>query len=896
MADEFEQYVVEGQDSPAGDDFSDYLAPGEGDTTGGKLDAFVEGSKSGLVTSTPTVAGAWAGAKVGAAATRSPYGMVGGAVVGGAAGMMVGAEAKEQLEIGSIDDMPVELRPAYSFGETLTASIPPMLLPFVKAGRPIADTLGQSKTGAFLRGITDFATRNKAAFIASEGSAAVSASVAGATVEAMDPGNTPVKTGAEVAAGMLNPTSHFAKMAPYLTSKVSELVKGFTYEGRKTAAAQVLQDVFERYGEDPQMMARIIATGGLEIDGVKIDSTVAQQTGSKALSAIEGHLSKKSDKFGEESKRMGQDALDAVDNLIIKLNSTGDPTALKIAAELRQQSYREMLTALETDARNATIEAASKITTNTPADKSKISAQAYDALSSSMRLARDAEAKLWSEIPEKMPSQATNLKERFSALKAQLLTGESLPNAESLSLESFIKDLTKNGSDTESLTRFRSLMLNESRKADAAGDPKKSRFFGMLAESALDDLDDSFKNAGPAASAAYQDARAFSFELNEVFTRSFAGKAKAVGRFGERIPPETMLRRAVASGNEISAVHMTDLREATEFMVNKSAGEIGEDEMKTMLDAQDRILRLVASDSLDENGLPNVKKMRTFMKNHAETLERFPSIKDDLNKAMLNSKAMDRVMESVKYTQKQVENTSVFARIAKVENPSSVVRKTLSGPTPVSDLRHMISISKRADEADRAVDGFKTSLFDAVMKNTQSKTGKINPDALRSSLNQPLAAGEPSLIELMVSEGVMDAADVRLTDQMFDAMKNIQTALDAGTALDEVSAASDVLTDAVIGMIGASVGGKVSDASGSSAHPLIVAGASSRAAKEVLKRVPQGRVQEVLIEAMTNRDLMTELLKKSKTPEQKVESAKRIHAYLIQAGIIGLDDQAQGEE
>ena len=65
-----------------------------------------------------------------------------------------------------------------------------------------------------------------------------------------------------------------------------------------------------------------------------------------------------------------------------------------------------------------------------------------------------------------------------------------------------------------------------------AGDHSSARSFNNMAEAILDDLGES---VSPAGKKLYDDARSFTKELHDVFTRSFVGKIQSVGKYGDRI-------------------------------------------------------------------------------------------------------------------------------------------------------------------------------------------------------------------------------------------------------------------------------------------------------------------------------------------------------------------------
>ena len=54
--------------------------------------------------------------------------------------------------------------------------------------------------------------------------------------------------------------------------------------------------------------------------------------------------------------------------------------------------------------------------------------------------------------------------------------------------------------------------------------------------------------------------------------------------------------------------------------------------------------------------------------------------------------------------------------------------------------------------------------------------------------------------------------------------------------------------------------------------------------------MPRAKVQQILVEAMFNPELMQELLRKPITPKQVLQQKRQINAYLIATGIPELEE------
>ena len=128
-----------------------------------------------------------------------------------------------------------------------------------------------------------------------------------------------------------------------------------------------------------------------------------------------------------------------------------------------------------------------------------------------------------------------------------------------------------------------------SRDPDQAG---MERIYSDLAEATMDDMDAAFKAAGDRA---YDEARQFTREMNDTFTRSFVGRATGTGKYGDRVAPEVLLQKALSTGRQAGSLRLQELAEATRFLNQR--GFADDSAYRTMMGAQDQVLRIAAAES-----------------------------------------------------------------------------------------------------------------------------------------------------------------------------------------------------------------------------------------------------------------------------------------------------------
>jgi hypothetical protein len=863
--------------------------------------AAAQGLVGGAIESGGMFAGAVIGGKAGAAAAPflgplAPAAPIVGAIGGGITGLLVGGEARElasEVEIEgipittpSVQDMSPELRPYGYGGEVFGGGLPFAGAPVVaaKMGFRAGETLG----GGWINKIINTAGKAPKSFIAAETSALISASAASGVTEFYSPDSPMLRIGSEIVAGAINPTRHAVTAGKYAASLGRRIYTNLSPSGAETEAAKWLKGVVVASGEDPVLLAKLARE--YEVPGLR--RTIAQKTGSPALAAIEKKLSEYSAKFGNESRQMADDSLDAIRATIKQLHGTGDPRALEAAAQLRATYFKTLLAGRLQAAENEALEAAGKIAKDSPEARSSLSKIAMGAVDEVLTEARAAESELWGKISKDVPTGIDNLIATHAAARADMLQEVSMPPV----VEAFIKRMTKSAKKGDAipvneLVLFRKEALSLAREASHVQKLNDARIYGELAEAALDDMNLAYTAVGGEARMAYDEARVFSRELNDVFTRTFVGKAGAKGKYGPRVPPELALRKAMASGKEAGALQLQELEEATRFLVNRGKGDF--QAYEAMLNAQERVIRLAAADAIDpKTGLVNPTTLSKFVRNNEELLNRFPAARDQLQKAVSSEIIRQDVARSVSGSSRIIDQKAAFAKIVGLESPDTAIGSMLLGKTPAKDLRRTISLAKKG--GPEAVEGLKASVYDLAVRKASSSTGGLDLAQFKEVLFQPVSPGNPSLIEMMQKGGVLGDIDVKLTKRLLDEADKIKAAAKPGTAVEEVGGVTDFLQDLLIRISGSFAAGKVAP-TGEAGHGLIVHAAGSRFAQNIFNKMPVTRVRDVLIEGMKNPEFGALLMTKPKSPAQKFELGAQIHAYLFSALGAGAADVAAPE-
>jgi|GEM_PF-3387399 len=916
---------------PAGEiDFSKYADPAgpKKATAGGAIGAAAQGAGRGVLQGSGALAGGLSGATIGS--TFGPIGTAVGGIGGAVAGAFAGEMASDSVGLPSPQQMSPELRRFGVAGESLGGAVPFAVAPFAAGAaglrsieREVGEvgyTFGTQAVGRFLNSIVNTAMRRPATTAAAEASLATSSATLAGAAESAAPGRQDIRGVAELVGGT-NPVGMSIAASRKAIDIGRRALSSMSPAAMETQAAKRLSEILAVTGEDPVALSRALkASGLLEEEGVS--RTGAQKTGSLALGALENHLARYSRQFGAEAAQMARDSLDATRGLMEGLIKTGDPAAISAAAELRQTYYRKLMTDSIAVAEREALTKAGKIAKDTPDARERLSLQAREALDKSIEASRAAEKGLWEAVDGTRPVATTNLQQTYDEIIADTLPelrGKKMPAV----VRDFLTRVSKEGDgefryDPETMSvlpiegapagtnagemrKLRSELLSMARAASR--DPDQvgmERIYSDLAEAVLDDMDAAFRAGGDTA---YDEARAFTREFNEVFTRTFVGKVTGTGKYGDRVAPEVLLRKALATGKEAGALQMQQLEEATRFL--NTRGFTDDTSYRMMLDAQERIFRLAAADTVDPlTGRISPERVSKFIRDNPTLLSRFPEVKTDMLAAVKSEDRMRQLQNRAKGVEDIIARQGAFSSllgangnpIQRAEAAKKAAQRVLVSGDQEAEITRLINIAKGGGtgrggritiDPKESVAGLKAALYNQMLDNSRDRNGVLNIDQMRQYLTVPTSVGKKPLLAVMQEQGIVDAKEVSSLKQLFDAADNIARSQKPGTAVDIKNSVTDVATATLSRMIGSGAAGSVARMFGSSTPSLIVHGAGARLAEEAMTKIPTGSVNKVLAEAMMDPEKMTLLLSKTDDPAKAAMQARQIHAWLVQSGLIG---------
>ena len=889
-------------------------------TLGEKAGAAGEGFAGGALETVGVIPGAIGGATLGAAVGGPPGAVVGG-LAGAGYGMWAGHTAREGLGLKTPQEMAPEVRKYGVLGESFGGGVAALGTPYgaVAAGY----RLTESVAGKLINSMIDSAKMAPLKFGLVETAKAGSAAYGAMSAESLFPGKVGARMTAEVVGGALNPAALVRAGASHAIGFGNSVLASISEGGRQTAAAKLIADVAAKTGENLDGVYAAYKAAGV-IDSANL--TPAQKTGSMALGALEDYLANFSGKFDLESQNKAREGLDVLRAHINLLTQTGDPAALKAAAEARSVYYRTLIQG-RTDGAMAEAQAAvGKITKDTPEMRAVLSTKVRSILDQSIVDARKAESELWNKWTAAeggKPSGFENLQRQFADEYANVLP-EYRPKRVPGEVQKFLDRVSKTsdggfnydsstftvtqaagkepGSTVGEMYQLRSELLNEARQLSNAGDYSSARSMNNLAEAVLDDLDGALKTTGKAM---YDEARAFTKEFHDSFSRSFVGKAEATGKYGDRIAPELTLRKALASGGEAGALQMGEIENATRFMLTRGLQDPGA--VETVLDAQNRFIRLAASEAIDTTtGVLNVKKLQTFMNNNAQLMNRFPGIKSDLTAALTSTNAAKRIESIGKGQSKLVEEQKVFGKIVNGE-PINIVQKAMLNHFDMNnEMGKIISMvtkgtvgkdGKPVIASQEAVNGLRSSIYAAAISaSTGRNRGEIDLNQVRALLftNPP---NQKSVVQLMEEGGIISNREVGKVKQLFGALDSIQRSQRVATAVEVKEDFTDAATTLFARMLGSNIAVTASRATGSKNPSLIVAGAGARFAEYIMKKMSITTAKQMLVDAISDPSSgkLDIILKQASTmtPKQQLDQITQMNAWAISVGTDIIKQSAQ---
>jgi hypothetical protein len=466
--------------------------------------------------------------------------------------------------------------------------------------------------------------------------------------------------------------------------------------------------------------------------------------------------------------------------------------------------------------------------------------------------------------------------------------------------------------DAYDLIDMRSNMLRIAREMSGKGDVNGARIYGELAESLLDDLAGGAQQvARPEAVDAFNIARRYSQALNDTFTRSFAAQATktapgAVTKTGaEKIPPELLVARAFGSNADVTALRMEELMNASKFIktiyddvVNRFGRDSpqakqlepfyksNKDRPGGTTDALTRVMRLAAADSIDQTtGRLNVEKLNKFVSANKPLLDKF-NITPDLNNAAISENLFRAVTNENSRLMQEAASQAAWAQVLKYEgNPVRALADVIASKTPIKGVQNMAKLA--AQGGPEAVKGLKSTLYDYAFEKAGG-LDNFSPTKFYSIMFDEIRPNGPSIVNIMRTQGLMTAQESNNFKRLIYPMQRIEKSMASKQMLsDEAENLQDMAVTLGLRIMGSGIGRGIQQMTpgGGGGASMVAASAGSKYLRDMVQKMPQIFVKQILQDATQDPELMAMLLTKPKTQVERFRMARSLHSYLAAAGL-----------
>lgn len=678
-----------------------------------------------------------------------------------------------------------------------------------------------------------------------------------------------------------------AKLGRYL----EDAVRTKLLDDAKSAGTPFSEDMVQRE------ISNMVEALGRPNDLSRLTSGL--KTGNESLLAYESFIMSNNPGFRGERNQMVRNAFKELDEFISVSLASGDPTQMRVAADLARSRYNDMIDESLQQAQRSAAEAMAKVENIDPAEQSRI---AYETITDSLRRSRLTENQLWSQVPDVNPFASV----RDDAFSNTIRTAERLqsgmPEADRLP---FMADVNKMRAardaylsgemaeeqvyGTKKLVSLRSRLLEESRRR-AQDSPARARVYSELAEAVRLDLE-----AIPEVGPEYTRAREFSRAISERFRYTFGrGAIVPEGEGSPSITPETLLQVAFGAGGYRGAQRFRELEQAAVVPRLRTTGELVLDADilgPSVRSAQEEFIRSRASQMVNADGQLTRSSLSRFLNNpeNQRLLETMPDLARDLSDLDTANAVLREVTQATKIARSQMER-SAFSALLGDAPPDQAIAGVLRMSDSTSRVRELSQIAR--DSGDAAVEGLKHSIINFAYSGSSTNTG-TSFIRMKSILESPVSAGEASPLEMLRSNRIMTEAELDNFMTIVNRGVEIENALANPRVTSITMEAVDPLSDLMIRIVGSKVGTTTARQMGGdmgAGQGLIAAGAGVRAFKSVLQRKPIGKLKELSIRAAREPDFMREVLLTRYTPQNRARLEGRLELFMVNSGITLTED------
>jgi hypothetical protein len=254
-------------------------------------------------------------------------------------------------------------------------------------------------------------------------------------------------------------------------------------------------------------------------------------------------------------------------------------------------------------------------------------------------------------------------------------------------------------------------------------------------------------------------------------------------------------------------------------------------------------------------------------------------ITSDLTDVVKAENALKATLNGNSFMQKSLRDQTAFAQVVKFESPTMAIADALNSKFPVRSFSRITQLAKAG--GPDSVNGLKSSLYDYAFTKAGGDKG-FSPQAFEKAFFDPIAKGEPSIYNIMRSQGLMTLTEGKNLKRIIDPMLKVEQSLGDRQLMESVLQGADAATELALRVVGSRIGTSVS---GSGPGSLIAASAGSKYMRQIFDKSPMLMVRGIIEEATKDPQMMALLLRKGRTEGEQLQLSRQMHAYLTAAGL-----------
>ena len=594
--------------------------------------------------------------------------------------------------------------------------------------------------------------------------------------------------------------------------------------------------------------------------------TPAQKTGDAGILSLERAVIESSDELTGQADAQIAEATKAIKDSI---KSIGDGVPVERTAENLQAAREHLSHLVDTRMKIAAKRAEERLAAIGPkATREEANTLAREELESALGAARQQEGVLWAAIPEDIQLPTTNIKQKFQEIQT------STPRAQQEDIPAVARDMlsgSKPMGDLETISELqglRSKLLEESRKARAAGNYNTARIADDLAAATLADMGAQRDNVRGQAGHALRAALDFSFDLNEKFTRGVVARILGTEkRGGARLPEELTLEKTTGFGGPKARVETQALLDAAD--TPKLRGAV---EDFLLDDFQRRVVR---------DGQIAPGKVSQFITRYRDVLDDFPDLRTKIEAAVRSNDAAIAAQNRADGLARKLNDPKVSRAAVFLKEPVETgMERVASSQSPGKTMAELVRQALR-DESGEAIKGLKTGFGDLLVNRASTRTPTEADDFVISGRTMNNLLDKGPLYEMAKSLFTPD--EINRLGIIADTAERLELAVVAkphkgGVVID----APNYLFSLLARITGAQLGRKVASATGGGT--VQTPGFFSKFTQDLLLKRVQDPARRILFDAMQDEALFKALLTGQTVITRAEEAAvkQQLNAWLLE--------------